>query len=101
MAKGDEALAGSEERNIASYRSPPDLENDRTIKLQGLCISIFKGARLGGATSVIYAPLSELMWLKGAEWWATLTNAVSATAFLTTAQRPFTAIVQGIIPWKH
>lgn len=39
--KGDEALAGREERNIASHRFPPDPENDRTIKFQGLYISVF------------------------------------------------------------
>jgi hypothetical protein len=39
--KGDEALAGREERNIASHRFPPDPDNDRTIKFQGLYISVF------------------------------------------------------------
>lgn len=39
--KGDDALAGREERDIASHRFPPDPENDRTIKFQGLYISVF------------------------------------------------------------
>ncbi|KND89336.1 hypothetical protein TOPH_06087 [Tolypocladium ophioglossoides CBS 100239] len=41
MPKGDDALAGRDERNIASHRFPPDPMNDRTIKFQGLYISVF------------------------------------------------------------
>lgn len=41
VSEGDDALAGREERNIASHRFPPDPEKDRTIKFQGLYISVF------------------------------------------------------------
>lgn len=39
--KGDDALAGRDERNIASHRFPPHATSDRTFKFQGLYISVF------------------------------------------------------------
>jgi hypothetical protein len=39
--KGDDALAGREEKNIASHRFDPDNERDRTIAFQGSYLSIF------------------------------------------------------------
>ncbi|KGQ04676.1 hypothetical protein BBAD15_g10077 [Beauveria bassiana D1-5] len=41
VKKGDDALAGRDERNIASHRFPPDATSDRTFKFQGLYISVF------------------------------------------------------------
>jgi len=40
MAKGDEALAGREERDIASHRFLPS-DKDRKIKFKGLYISVY------------------------------------------------------------
>lgn len=39
--KGDDALAGREETNIASHRFDPDDTRDRTINFQGSYLSIF------------------------------------------------------------
>ncbi|RSL94625.1 hypothetical protein CEP52_012530 [Fusarium oligoseptatum] len=41
MAKGDDALAGREERGIQSHRFPPDPTNNRRIKFQGIYICVF------------------------------------------------------------
>jgi len=40
MARGYEALAGREEKDIPSHRFPPDPNNDRTICFRGEYIEI-------------------------------------------------------------
>ncbi|TVY88244.1 ATPase family AAA domain-containing protein 3-B [Lachnellula willkommii] len=42
MARGDDALAGREEKDIPSHRFPPDPNNDRTIRFRGEYIEIVK-----------------------------------------------------------
>jgi hypothetical protein len=41
MAKGDDATAGKEERDIQSHRFPPDPKNDRKVEFQGEYISVY------------------------------------------------------------
>jgi hypothetical protein len=42
MAKGDDAIAGTEEYNITSHRFPPDPNNDRRVKFEGEYLAITK-----------------------------------------------------------
>ena len=41
IQRGDEALAGREEKDIPSHRFPPDPNNDRKICFRGEYLSIF------------------------------------------------------------
>ncbi|KAH7303718.1 hypothetical protein B0I35DRAFT_446194 [Stachybotrys elegans] len=41
MAKGDDATAGIEERDIESHRFPPDPINNRRVQYQGEYILVF------------------------------------------------------------
>ena len=40
IQRGDDALAGREEKDIPSHRFPPDPNNDRTIRFRGEYIEI-------------------------------------------------------------
>jgi hypothetical protein len=42
MAKGDDAIAGTEERDIASHRFAPDTANDRIVKFEGEYLAVVK-----------------------------------------------------------
>jgi len=58
MARGDEALAGIEEKNIPSHMFPPDNTKDRIINFKGEYLSIAHRVKEHEKTRIVNDPPS-------------------------------------------